>query len=167
MTERTTCHGSQRPTPAPSPRWTLTSVAAAIGGGVLVGLNLYGTSLDELDRASHIRQSTAAIVEPAERSQTARGHWTAPDGTARSGTIPDAEGHPAGARVSVWTDKTGTLTQRPRSHTAIVWQASAVGSAVTIVIILLTERTRRALLRTGAIDTEWQHLSPIWRRRHL
>jgi hypothetical protein len=133
---------------------------------------------EQWERA-HVFQVDAVLVENAgtlgaEGSKTAppqaaRAHWTAPDGSSRSGIV-QAEGDArTGTRVPVWVDDAGNLRTEPADHSPAS-QAGLVGVAVTLCLaagLVGLHRIGRGVLdrhRDRAWGQEWMDVGPRWSR---
>ena len=97
--------------------------------------------------------------------------WTAPDGRARSGSIPVSAGLAAGHRAPLWVDEAGMPTGPPPSHRAVLAREAAAGvvatAALGIVLLCLASLGRWVLDRRRLADWEaaWAAVGPQWTRR--
>ena len=88
--------------------------------------------------------------------------WQGPDGLLHTGQTLAAPGTKAGARVTVWTDASGHLSDTPMSPRQAVTQADfAAGIAVLVwgLILLSTGMSSRHLLdrqRLAAWESDWR-----------
>ena len=92
--------------------------------------------------------------------------WIAPDGTTRSGPVGAMPGMPAGARVEIWVDASGTQVNPPEPPSGAVGDGILVGVAIWLgwgivlalvfwLSVLSLDRGRRA-----EWDREWLGLAP-------
>jgi hypothetical protein len=104
-------------------------------------------------------------------SPTVRLRWLAPDGTARSGVVPEREGDQAGSQRRIWIDGTGDLTSRPREHGQTAADAALAGmasvTAVALPCVVLYVAVRRCLdrRRFDQWTADWARTAPLWTRR--
>ncbi|MGW8351587.1 Rv1733c family protein [Streptomyces wedmorensis] len=156
--------------------------------GWTAGSSAYGS----LQRAVRTQQeqrvpTTARVVRPADgpatgprtadaagedrlrRSVVAR--WTAPDGSARTGTVTTARRHSApGDAFPLWTDRDGHQVAPPlRAGTARA-HAAVAGLMAALLVGLLVEAARRlavrrlTLTRYARLDRAWAAAGPDWGR---
>ena len=94
--------------------------------------------------------------------------WTAPDGATRTGKVTAVAGTAPGSTITVWTDRSGTLTGPPLQPPQVADQAALVGAmAVTGFaggLIVAGVVARRALdrRRLAAWDSAWDATGPLW-----
>jgi hypothetical protein len=94
--------------------------------------------------------------------------WTAPDGTAHTGKITAMAGTAPGTKVTIWTDRSGTVTGPPLQHAQVADQAALAGTMAVVALagtLLVTGAvTRRALdrRRLAAWDAAWDAAGPLW-----
>jgi len=97
--------------------------------------------------------------------------WTAPNGKVRSGDIPVEVGLTAGRKVRLWVDATGTPTDVPLTHRAIVARAGTAAAVATVVLLIalssLALIVRWLLDRRRLTDWElaWAIVGPQWTKR--
>jgi hypothetical protein len=97
--------------------------------------------------------------------------WTAPDGSARAGLIKATYGGHAGAKVSIWTNKSGEpIGPPPRRGQVSTQEALAAASAFVLTGLVLLVAGMVALgavnrRRLAAWDTAWQVTGPRWTSR--
>ena len=101
------------------------------------------------------------------------GRWQARPGSQRSGLVPTAPGTPAGARVPIWIDGHGDVTNVPPISAAavafrviVVEILAAIGLAAAGIGIGCAVRwvTNRRRMAYWAI--EWACFGPRWSARH-
>ena len=98
----------------------------------------------------------------------ARARWTAPDGTARRGSVVAPTGTPAGRTVLIWVNQAGQLTGpplRPEQVTgqtvlAMVVAPCTLGSLLLCAVALGIQAVDRR--RLAAWDAEWRAIGPRW-----
>lgn len=83
-----------------------------------------------------------------------RAHWTAPDGTTRTGPVQAKAFTPAGTTISVWTDPAGNPTRAPASPDEATTRA-----AQAVVLAGLSRRYAQ-------IDREREQVEPAWAHRY-
>ena len=94
--------------------------------------------------------------------------WTAPDGSARSGTVLVPLGAPRGSVVPTWIDASGAITDPPANHNEVIGDvviaATVTGLALTFLLLGVQALTRRALdrRRISTWDAEWRTTGPHW-----
>jgi hypothetical protein len=104
-------------------------------------------------------------VAPA-RADRVPASWTAPDGTTRTGPVSAMSGLPAGARVEIWVDSSGTKVNAPQRPSGAIGDGIIVGAGIWLgwgvvlavifrLSVLSLDRGRRA-----DWDREWRNLAP-------
>lgn len=94
--------------------------------------------------------------------------WTAPDGATRTGKIAAVAGTAPGSTITVWTDRSGTLTGPPLQHPQVADQAALAGTIAVVgfagSLIVAGVLVRRALdrRRLAAWDSAWDATGPLW-----
>jgi hypothetical protein len=124
------------------------------------------------------RRSTHAVLTQAAPETYNGGtkvavpaHWTAPDGTARTGAVKVTIGSSRGTVVEVWTDARGSIVAKPLPAPAAHVQAGVTGGATAFTscagVLLGCGITSRLLDRRRAARwaTEWAQVGPRWDRR--
>jgi hypothetical protein len=97
--------------------------------------------------------------------------WTAPDGRARVGNIPVAVGLAAGRTVPMWVDATGTPTDVPLTHRAVLARAATAATVAALLLLIvlfcLAAVGRWLLDRRRLADWElaWSIVGPQWTKR--
>ena len=127
-------------------------------------------------RSSHLVSATLTQAAPAGGYGTdvvgadvwAQARWTAPDGALRSGQVLAPGGEPAGHKVAIWVNNSGTTVRQQAQHQDVVASAIALGGIGGLFLILLLISVhaliRRAVdrWRLQAWDREWQATEPLW-----
>ncbi|MFE2264016.1 Rv1733c family protein [Streptomyces griseosporeus] len=163
--------------------WVVLAVWVVVAvGGTLVGV-LAGHAADEaFARQRAERHAVRAVLVtgsspiPAGDSAVddraaARVRWTAPDGTAHTGSALVDTGLKAGSRVVVWVDDRGALTGEPPDRTAATVEAvlfggaAALGLAAPVVGAGALLRWRLDRRRIDAWGREWDLVEPGWGHR--
>ncbi|MFF1273575.1 hypothetical protein ACFVZC_09230 [Streptomyces marokkonensis] len=162
----------------------LVALAAPVTG-CLVG-NAAQDALQRSVRAQHQarHQVTATVLRELDPSpppadpETAGdpprrvlAHWTASDGTERSGavTAPLEEPRP-GDRFRMWTDRQGRVAARPLDTATATTHAVLAGIGATLVAAGLVEGCRRLIVRRmvrhryARLDRAWDRAGPDWGR---
>lgn len=99
-----------------------------------------------------------------------RARWTAPDGSARTGTVPAAPGSAAGARVPVWLTESGDPGPAPLNSTEITTTGIVAGaffwlaSASVLVTGYWLARLILDRRRGSRWDHEWAAARQKWAR---
>lgn len=102
----------------------------------------------------------------------ARAHWTAQDGTTRSGFVATDPGVPASASVPIWMDRSGAAVAAPTGpfEAAVLGTAGGLGALAVqwSLLALLWVGARRVVDGRNAArwEREWQRVGPQW-SRHL
>ncbi|MBB2941285.1 hypothetical protein FB565_000989 [Actinoplanes lutulentus] len=150
-------------------------LAGAPGLGWWAGRSSYLSDVraEEWER-THVFAVTAQLVgEPASTPagtvapRAATAHWTAPDGTPRSGLVPVEPGSRSGDTIRVWVDDRGRLRGQPMDRdpmaqalmaaaAAVLCLAGAVAGLRKIGLGLLDRHRARAWQR------EWLAVGPLW-----
>jgi hypothetical protein len=97
--------------------------------------------------------------------------WTAPDGRVRSGDIPVEVGLSAGRTVPMWVDATGTPTDVPLTHRAVLARAATAATVAALLLLIvlfcLAAVGRWLLERRRLADWElaWSIVGPQWTKR--
>jgi hypothetical protein len=121
---------------------------------------------------SHTRHQVNAVVlgvsPKGVLDQTVRIGWHDASGAAHTAVVPNNGSAAAGAHRSVWIDRAGALTSRPRKHSQTV--ADSVMAALTAVTLLgLLHSAARTLIdrrlerrRLELWEREWAAVAPRW-----
>jgi hypothetical protein len=147
-------------------------------GGTVVGLVTARVAGDVFARQRAERHSAAAVlVNDVPASATAGGtsarvmskiRWTAPDGVSRTGKSLVVSGQQAGAKVAVWLDASGALTNEPPNAMEASLEASLLGFAAGVALagtafgagaVARWELDRRRVDEWGR---EWDLVGPRW-----
>ncbi|WP_371102766.1 hypothetical protein [Streptomyces sp. PU_AKi4] len=155
--------------------------------GVLVG----GAAQDVLQRSVRAQHQsrhlvTATVVRELDPSPSAAdpelsaggdprrrvlAHWTAPDGTGRSGPVPTRLKDPRpGDRFRIWTDGHGTTVARPLDTATATTHAVLAGTGAALATAALVEGFRRLTVRRMVRrryerwDRAWEKAGPDWGR---
>ncbi|GHG09513.1 Rv1733c family protein [Streptomyces zaomyceticus] len=111
----------------------------------------------------------AAGEERLRRSVVAR--WTAPDGSARTGTVTTARRQSApGSTFPLWTDRHGRPVAPPMNADTALAHAIVAGLTAALLAGLLVETVRRlavrrlVLTRYARLDRAWAAAGPDWGR---
>ena len=118
-----------------------------------------------------LRQAAPSFSREALSFTLVQARWTAPDGRARSGSIPVSAGLAAGHTVPLWVDEAGLPTGATPSHGAVLAREAAAGAvaavALGIVLLCLASLGRWVLDRRRFTDWEaaWAAVGPQWTRR--
>ncbi|MFD7962180.1 hypothetical protein ACFV5J_15395 [Streptomyces zaomyceticus] len=111
----------------------------------------------------------AAGEERLRRSVVAR--WTAPDGSARTGTVTTARRQSApGSTFPLWTDRHGRPVAPPMNADTALAHAVVAGLTAALLAGLLVETVRRlavrrlVLTRYARLDRAWAAAGPDWGR---
>ncbi|WP_328945998.1 hypothetical protein OG259_35720 [Streptomyces sp. NBC_00250] len=119
--------------------------------------------------ASGPRAAEAAGEERLRRSVVAQ--WTAPDGSARTGTVTTARRTAApGATFPIWTDRYGHPVAPPmqadtaRAHAAVAGLTAALLAGLMVEIVRRLAVRRLVLLRYARLDRAWAATGPDWGR---
>ncbi|MEX0168247.1 hypothetical protein [Streptomyces sp. LMG1-1-1.1] len=115
------------------------------------------------------RTADAVGEDRLRRSVVAR--WTAPDGSARTGTVTTARRHSApGDTFPLWTDRGGHQVAPPLRADAARAHAVVAGVTAALLAGLLVEAVRRlavrrlVLARYARLDRAWAAAGPDWGR---
>ncbi|MGB8941850.1 MAG: hypothetical protein WCD21_16680 [Streptomyces sp.] len=157
----------------------------------LAGLAIGGASRDALlqsvreqHKARHevagtvIRKVSRPPVDPDPETSSARdrhsrvlAEWTAPDGTAHSGTVVAALRSPdPGDRFRLWTNEHGQVVGRPLDDATASTHAALAGIGAAVAVAGLVEGVRRiavwriVLRRYDCWDQAWDRAGPDWGR---
>jgi F0F1-type ATP synthase membrane subunit c/vacuolar-type H+-ATPase subunit K len=162
----------------------LVLVAAPLAGAA-VGASVQGTLQKAVrDQRKDRHQVTAVVVRklprgplapdpetPSGRDAHSRvlAHWTAPDGTARRGTVVATLKSPRpGDHFSVWTDRHGRIMGRPLDGATATTHAVLAGFGAAVLSAGLLEAGRRWILwhmvrrRHARWDRAWDKAGPDW-----
>ena len=147
-------------------------------GGTAIGLVTDRVAGDVFARQRAERHTaTAVLVDDVPGAATAAGtsarvmsrvRWTAPDGTSRTGKSLVVSGQQAGAKVAVWVDASGALTNEPPNATQAGLEAGLLGFAAGVALagtvlgagaVARWELDRRRVEEWGR---EWDLVGPRW-----
>ncbi|MCX2185492.1 hypothetical protein KV205_34025 [Streptomyces sp. SKN60] len=115
------------------------------------------------------RNAEPGAEEPLRPAVVAR--WTAPDGSARTGTVTTSRDHAhAGAVFPLWTDRTGRAVTPPMHPDTARAHALIAGLTVALLSAFLVESARRLVVhrlmrrRYARLDRAWAQVGPDWGR---
>lgn len=132
-------------------------------------------------------QTTARVVRPADRPaggpssaepageerlrRSVVARWTAPDGSARTGTVTTARRQSApGSAFPLWTDRSGRPVAAPMNADTALAHAVVAGLTAALLAGLMVETVRRlavrrlVLTRYARLDRAWAATGPDWGR---
>jgi len=123
-------------------------------------------------------QVTAVVLTAAPSAGTggalvlqAQARWQAPDGREVTHEVPVPEGTVAGAKLQVWTDRTGDFTGAPLSDSQVAEQttiARVTGVVAAAGVLTLTGALTLWMInrrRMADWDADWQATGPRWTTR--
>ncbi|MFJ5533733.1 hypothetical protein [Streptomyces sp. NPDC093261] len=164
----------------------LVLVAAPVAGAVIgtVAQNSLQRSVRAQQRTHHqvaatvVRRLNRAPLEPDPESPAARqrqsrvlADWTAPDGTARRGTVlADLDSPHRGDQFALWTDDYGRIVARPLDRATATMHAVLAGFGAAAMAAGLIEAGRRLIVwrmlrrRYARWDQAWDKAGPDWGR---
>jgi hypothetical protein len=149
---------------------------AALGAGAWVhGLAKQAQLAQQASR----HQVTAVVLTVAPPSAgtggalvlQAQARWRAPDGRAVTHEVPVPGGTVAGAKLQVWTDRTGDFTGAPLSDSQVAEQttvAQVTGVVAAAGVLTLTGALTLWTInrrRMADWDADWQATGPRWTTR--
>ena len=167
--------------------WILISLSLlAVVLAAMVAARRYGEQMHRVDLETRERvQVQAVLLEPSrqllvtdDRTRVVRQipmrvsvRYTAPDGTQRQADAMVSGRRPAGATVSVWVDRAGTITGPPtRRFDALQRAALAAGEVLAVAALALGgvwagvhEGVRRLIMARW--EREWEQVEPHWSGR--
>ncbi|MFE0172837.1 hypothetical protein ACFWZ2_11010 [Streptomyces sp. NPDC059002] len=128
--------------------------------------------------ATVTRKVASPPLDPDPETSSARdahhrvlAHWTAPDGTERSGVVmSDLKDPDPGDRFLLWTDEHGRVVGRPLDSATATTHAVLAGFGAATATVGLIEGTRKLLLwrivrgRYARWDQAWDKAGPDWGR---
>ncbi|MEU8617885.1 hypothetical protein [Streptomyces sp. NPDC048623] len=98
-------------------------------------------------------------------------NWTAPDGSARTGTVTTTRNHAhAGDVFPLWTDRAGRAVTPPMHPDTARAHALIAGLTVALLAAFLVEGLRRLVVhrltqrRYARLDRAWAQAGPDWGR---
>jgi len=146
---------------------------------------LVGTHTYQSQRAATVglRPAAAVLLQhgPAAgglvRGGQAEARWFVPGGGQQSGvltttTAPDIAGAAAGARISVWLNRSGQPAAPPADQAVMITYALVTGIVVAalagLALVLVYALCRLALdrRRLAAWESAWDRTGPSWTTRH-
>lgn len=153
--------------------FVVTAPLAALEAGARVHALAQRTAVAQ---QSSRHQVTATVVgapalPPPESGDIAGGtavRWTAPNGKAMTGQVSLPLGTQLGAKVRVWTTRSGQLAGEPMSEsqvaelTALGEAGGAVAVAVVLGISALLVRSSLNRRRMAAWELAWRATEPRW-----
>lgn len=159
--------------------WIVLAVwVVVLVGGAAVGLVTARVAGDVFARQRAERHTaTAVLAGDVPGAATAGGtsarvmsevRWTAPDGTSRTGKSLVVSGQQAGAKVVIWLDASGALTNEPPNATEASLEAGLLGFAAGVALagtvlgagaVARWELDRRRVEEWGR---EWDLVGPQW-----
>ncbi|MGW5735972.1 MULTISPECIES: Rv1733c family protein [Streptomyces] len=125
-----------------------------------------------------VKKVSRPPVDPDPETASARdrhsrvlAEWTAPDGTAHSGTVLAALRSPdPGDRFRLWTDEHGQVVGRPLDDATAGTHAALAGIGAAAAVVGLVEGARRIVVwrivqrRYDRWDQAWEKAGPDWGR---
>ena len=151
---------------------------------VLTGMQLHGNGLEQARADAVNRVSVeATLLEPVDGAigvdaaasttqVTAPASWTAPDGSARTGTVPVLGSQPAGSTVPVWVDRSSGAIAPPPVDALQAGVTGVVGGLLVLLVGVLVLLGLRAVVRArcaarnhAAWAREWARYEPLWSGR--
>ena len=157
---------------------------AAVACACIVGAHTYQS---QRAAAVGLRPAAAVLLEdgPAAdglprvgqaRVGQAEARWLVPGGGQQSGvlttaTAPDIAGAAAGARISVWLNRSGQPVAPPADQTAMIIYALVAGAVVAgfagLALLLVYALCRLVLdrRRLAAWESAWDRTGPRWTTR--
>ncbi|MFF6996241.1 hypothetical protein ACFY93_15020 [Streptomyces sp. NPDC008313] len=128
--------------------------------------------------ATVVRKLRGGPLDPDPESASTRdtrsrvlADWTAPDGTARHGTVLAALKSPRpGDHFTLWTDRRGRIVGRPLDAATATTHAVLAGTGAAVLSAGLVEAGRRLVLwrmvrrRYARWDQAWDRAGPDWGR---
>ncbi len=148
---------------------------------LVAGSLTYGSLADTArQEASSRHRTVATLTEDAPESSVGGygnafvgqsqvpAEWTLPDGATRSGPVRARDGLPAGAKVEIWLDRDGRVTDQPVSPTDAAAGAAIValtGWLTAVFLLGLGQLAVHRLLdrrRYRGWDEEWAEVEPDW-----
>ena len=150
--------------------------------GLLAGLGAAHAVERAADRErAENRAVSAVLAEDAEEKVLARAvsdhrvwatvRWAAPDGSTRTDEARVPPGARAGSAVTVWTDKSGTLTSEPltdgeaRLHAAFGGVLAAAGASGAVWGVVWGSRVHLNRCRMRQWAAEWERVGTRWGRK--
>ncbi|MFJ8294509.1 hypothetical protein ACIQ9R_01420 [Streptomyces sp. NPDC094447] len=158
----------------------------------LTGLAAGASAHDSLQRAVRAQQeqrhpTTARVLKAADRpagaartAEAAGGErsrrsvvaaWTAPDGSARTGTVTTARRTSApGSAFPLWTDRDGRPVSPPmradtaRAHAIVAGLTAALSAGLLVEVVRRLAVRRLVLTRYARLDRAWAAAGPDWGR---
>ncbi|MFD7437956.1 hypothetical protein [Streptomyces sp. NPDC059861] len=126
------------------------------------------TVVRELERSTLAADPETAVRDNRTRVQA---HWTAPDGTGRSGPVVARLKDPEpGDRFALWTDEQGRTVARPLDPATATTHAVLAGVGAALLTMCLAEGGRRLVVRRMLLrryarwDQAWDRAGPDWGR---
>lgn len=158
--------------------------AAGWAAGVSANASLqHSVRLQQQERVPTVAQVVRIADTPAGADRTAElgaeqplrpavvARWTAPDGSARTGTVSTSRAHAhAGAVFPLWTDRTGRAVTPPMHPDTARAHALIAGLTVALLSAFLIESARRLVVhrlmqrRYARLDRAWAQVGPDWGR---
>ncbi|GAA3785551.1 hypothetical protein ACFS5L_17760 [Streptomyces phyllanthi] len=155
--------------------------------GALVGIAAQDALQQSVREQQQTRHKVTAIVvrkvdgsplDPDPETSTARDRssrvvadWTAPDGTARHGTVQASLENPRpGERFTLWTDDRGRIVGRPLDPATASTHAVLAGFGAAVLAVGAVEGARRLIVwrmvrrRYARWDQAWDKAGPDWGR---
>jgi hypothetical protein len=161
----------------------LVVLSAAFGVAVVIAC-IFGTHTYLVQQAATVGVRPAAAVllqdgpsaDSLGRVGQAEARWPVPGGGERSGelttmTAPDIAGASAGARITVWLNRSGQPTGPPADQAVMIIYSLVAGAMVAALagmVLLLAYALCRAVLnrrRLAAWESAWNRTGPRWTTR--
>jgi len=156
----------------------------AVFGVAVVIACIFGTHTYQVQRAATagVRPAAAVLLQDGPSADSlgrvgqAEARWFVPGSGEQSGvlttaTAPDIAGAAAGARISVWLNRSGQPTGPPADQTVIIIYAlvaAAMVAALAGMALLVAYALCRVALdrrRLAAWESAWNRTGPRWTTR--
>jgi hypothetical protein len=163
----------------------LVGLFAAFGLAVVIAA-MVGTHTYQVQHAATVglRPASALLLQNGPSADSmgrvgqAEARWFVPGGGEQSGvlttaTAPDIAGAVAGARISVWLDRSGQPTYPPGDQAVMIIYSLVAGAMVAglagMALLFVYALCRVALdrRRLAAWESAWDRTGPRWTTRHL
>jgi hypothetical protein len=130
-----------------------------------------GSNAEHAERANRHQvvatvTSTGGIGSSGDRyiHETVQASWPGPGGKARVGTLPSWKNAKIGAHRTIWVDRKGDPTVRPRPHSRTVTDAAyaagatVLGCALPILFVYALARRRCDRHRDAMWEADWARM---------
>jgi hypothetical protein len=151
--------------------WCLVVVGGALAGTAVahaVERNLDGRRAERHTVSAVLTEDAGPVTASGGERVRARVHWTAADGSTRTGVAFVQHGSRAGSATRVWLDREGELVPEPVTADEAELEGAVLGTATALCVAAVAWSCGRLAhgrldrRRMAGWDREWALVGPRW-----